>query len=256
MCYTDRNADATHARRIISNRDDAPFFIMSNKLLTVFNGATVNPLASVPWVAQWKFNNDGNDSIGSNTLTNNNSATFTTGKLGGATGATQLVAASSQYWSKAISLDVTGGVWISGWYYANSIPNNGIILGLASPAFPRVIWYQILTNSVIRMLVRNSANTSDKTFDVGSVSTSTWFWFAGGYDATAQTVWGRLNGSAVSRAAWTQGILSPSNNVYVSSSYGHLDGQVDNLTLATGAEPSTAILDALYNSGNGTETLT
>ena len=219
-------------------------------------GGAPNPLASVPWVAQWKFNNDGNDSIGSNTLTNNNSATFTTGKLGGATGATQLVAASSQYWSKAISLDVTGGVWISGWYYANSIPNNGIILGLASPAFPRVIWYQIQTNSVTRMLVRNSANTSDKTFDVGSVSTSTWFWFAGGYDATAQTVWGRLNGSAVSRAAWTQGILSPSNNVYVSSSYGLLDGQVDNLTLATGAEPSTAILDALYNSGNGTETLT
>lgn len=55
------------------------------------SGIAANVLASVPWVAQWKFNNTGNDSIGSNNLTNNNSATFTTGKLGGATGAVTLV---------------------------------------------------------------------------------------------------------------------------------------------------------------------
>ena len=85
----------------------------------------VNPLASVPWVAQWKFNNNGNDSIGANTLTNGAGATFTAGKLGGATGATQLVAANSQYWSIAdnAALSMGGGAWftICAWVYLDDI---------------------------------------------------------------------------------------------------------------------------------------
>ena len=152
-----------------------------------------NPLASVPWVLQCKFNGDGNDSIGANHLTNNSSATFTTGKLGGANGATSLNG-SSQYWSKtdtaALSLGASD-ITICLWVYFNSVSGNRAILlkgasWSASNQWEYLIYYG---GSRFNFLVSNGgANTSVTNNSFGAATTGTWYCIIAWYNGSQMNI--------------------------------------------------------------------
>ena len=240
-----------------------PFFIMSNKLLTVFNGATVNPLASVPWVAQWKFNNNGNDSIGANTLTNNNSATFTTGKLGGATGATQLVAASSQYWSitnNATIQPAASSFLIAAWVYldSNVLGDETIISkGVNSVT---VEFYLARRNDNSLYMEMSGTGTGNASL-TASFATGQWHFVIGYYNATTGKCGVALNHSAVTEGTVTGTPTARTGDLTIGLYSGgarYWNGRIDNVCYAVGSNAilTQAIHDALWNDGNGIETLT
>lgn len=238
-------------------------------LLTGAGGAVSNVLASVPWVAQWKFNNDGNDSIGANNLTNNNSATFTDGKLGGATGATQLVAASSQYWSIADNAALSTGdvdFTICAWVYLDSETTFAIISkdnGTASNDFR--CDYDAASHR-FRFFICNASSVkgivSATTF--GPPSTATWYCVIGWHNATLDTVNISINDGDVDSAATTGVPIAGESSVFVGwvgGGINYLNGRLDNVCFAKSAAGAGGVLTAaqrtaFYLGGVGTETLT
>ena len=231
---------------------------MSNKLLTVFNGATVNPLASVPWVAQWKFNNDGNDSIGSNTLTNNNSATFTDGKLGGAQGATALAAASSQSWNIASNANLqTGNVdfMVCLWVYPTAGGNMTFVSkGVNGSIFE---WYIDTSGSGTSFTI--TGYTAGASGPV--ITQNNWHLIVAWQDRTLQTVNINIDhGTTVTSNAGSNFSTAGAGNFRVSGigSSTTYTGRIDCVGFAKGAGsvPTQAVLDALWNDGAGTENFT
>ena len=222
------------------------------------SGVAANPLASVPWVAQWKFNNDGSDSIGSNHLTNNHSATFTTGKLGGATGATRLVAASVQYWSVAsnATLQMGSGVkWmISAWVnptsygVSNTLWSKGIYGGAEYGLFLSSTNIELYTNGTLRVTVGTP------------VTTAAWSLVVVWYDGTTYSI-AVNNGTAVTGSSGdtnsgSGALLIGARPDALTTPYSW-NGLVDDVCIAksTSTFVTQAVLDALWNGGNGTETL-
>lgn len=220
-------------------------------------------LASVPWVAQWKFNNDGNDSIGTNHLTNNNSATFTTGKLGGATGATQLVAASSQYWSVADNPVLsTGNVdfFVCAWVYLDTKPANAGVLSKLGGAGEREFNLIYFSSGDRFRWNWGDINFGDaNTF--GAPATATWY-LVSAYHRSSDGECGIAvnNGffDTFTAVGGTDSAVAFSiGRGVVSSNY--WDGRIDNVCIAkgTGAVANlTGVRDALYNGGAGTEAIT
>lgn len=230
--------------------------------------SAANVLATVPWVAQWKFNNNGNDSVGSNTLTNNNSATFTTGILGGATGATQLVAASGQYWSitdnAALSMGAGIDFLISLWFYLDSIGITRPLLDKSSSAFVAAnTEYTMYIYGVDQKIYFHTSNgASLKTVGPSAVVTlSTWHHVVVWFNSSAGTLNMKLDNAATVTTTSVPD-TQDSNKQFNIGMYGslqsYMDGRVDNVCIAkgTGAVPTQAVLDALWNGGAGTETLT
>ena len=230
-------------------------------------GSAVNPLAAVPWKAQWKFNNSGADAIGANTLTNNNSATFTTGKLGGATGATQLVSASTQYWSIASNSNLQAGdndFLVCGWAYADTA-HTGVIISKGTISVNGEYRVQVISSGSdvkFRFQVSDIANTFKTVTSTNAYATSAWHFFAAWHDATADKIYINVNNgttdeattAGIAVATQTQPVCVGDQNSF-SSPY---NGRLDNVAFAkgTGAVPTAAILSALYNGGAGTESFT
>lgn len=260
-------------QKSITDAQSVPTGVMTRKPRAGGSGAAASVLASVPWVAQWKFNGDGQDAIGTNHLTNNNSATFTTGLLGGASGATQLVRASNQYHSVANNAQlVTGNVdiLIAVAVYLDSKPGsaNMYIAGKASDG----------SNDEWGLLYRNFSGENRFAFVIrpqngsakfavantfGSPPLSTWCRIVAWFDSVGQTVNIKVNNGATDTVA-TAGVVPLSSStatLYLGNLTGAAsfawDGRLDNFCYAVGAGavPSAAVLTALDNGGAGTETL-
>lgn len=225
------------------------------------NATTSGVFAGVPWAAQWKFNNNGNDSIGTNNLTAVNSPTFTTGILGGATGATLLVAASSQNWSVAdnATLRPTADISILAWVYLTSKTSGTIIAkGSANE-------YELLYNSTtdrFRVSLDGAAHylTAD-TF--GAPSIGAWYCVMAWFDSATGTQYISVNnGAADSQTGLTEAPGTAAVTIgQRGSSTLYWDGRIDNVCIATSAVGGGGVLTpaqrtAFYNGGAGTEAIT
>lgn len=241
------------------------------KVPVLFSTASVNPLASVPWIAQWKFNNNGNDSIGANHLTNNNSATFTTGKLGGATGATQLVVASSQYWTVSDNANLSLGdvdFSIAAWVYIDSTSTFRMIASKSGAGNAGdVEFYLCYRGGVDRFRFLISSGVATTTVDAnnfGSPSVATWYCVIAWHDATANIINISVNDSTETATSWSNGshdTASPFSVGALGEGFGAFDGRIDNVCFAKSAAGGGGVLSAaqrtaFYNAGVGTETLT
>lgn len=240
--------------------------------IAVNRGLVGDSLTTVPWVAQWKFNGDGLDSIGANHLTNNNSATFAQGKLGGATGATQLVAASSQYWSIADNaalstgdIDFTVLAWI---YFDTKSANRAFVQKSGNGVTAEYLLQYFIDTDRLRFIVYNS-NASLSTVvsadALGSPSLATWYCVAAWHNTTDDTINIQVNDGAVNSAARTVTISDTASlfAIGVESYAGFVNywnGRIDNVCIAKSAAGGGGVLSAaqrtaFYNAGVGTEVL-
>lgn len=238
-----------------------------NKQGTLSAAPAVNLLASVPWVAQWKFNNDGQDSIGANNLTANNSPTFTTGKLGGATGATQLVAASSQYWSIADNAALGTGdldYTICAWAYAESFGGYRLIISKQNSGVPDAEYF--LGYHVVQDRLAFISRNTDLALanDVGTPALATWYCLIAWYDSVLATVNLQINNGSVNTVARTVLGAHFSSAVRIgainSDPGSFWNGRIDNVCIAKSAAGGGGVLSAaarsaFYAAGVGTENL-
>lgn len=139
-------------------------------------------------VAAWKLS-DLTDATGrGNTLTNNNSATFNTGKIGNALYTT---AASSQYLSIASNSDVqTGDVdfTIAFWFYQTAVPVDTTIISKDDTGSNREYLFEIASNSIKFTVWRGGVAKTAEDSPSGGLTAGTWHSCIGYHDATADTV--------------------------------------------------------------------
>ena len=237
-------------------------FSRARRAAILAGGGAPNPLAAVPWKAQWKFNNSGADAIGANTLTNNNSATFTNGKLGGSTGATQLVSASTQFWSVASNSNLQAGandILLTGWFYPDT-SHLGIIIAKGANGVAGGEYRVYINGTTLRFDVSNASATLK--FVTATASVGAWHWFAAWRSTATDKIYLNVDGGTTQETdlaglivhAGTEPLYIGDQNAFSSP----FNGKIDNVAFAkgTGAVPTAAILSALYNGGAGTESFT
>jgi len=134
-------------------------------------------------VSYWKLDeSSGNaaDSVGSNTLTNNNSTAYVSGKINNGA---DLESTSSNYFSKATSVDLPSGNGarsISAWVKVESYPDHLTVLSYGTRNNYQNFEFIILSSGVMTVGIynENSANSST------AISTGTWHHIAYTYDGT------------------------------------------------------------------------
>lgn len=163
-------------------------------------------------VSYWKLDEtSGNaaDSVGSNTLTNNNTATYSTGKINNGV---SLVAASTQFLSNASGLTITGDISISMWVKFTDFPSGFAVYGFAGQADAGETkgWECFYdnysgSNRRIRFSYQDTAGNQSSmwTTDNPFASTGTWYHFVITAAVATQTIIAYVDGSSVS-AAGTQ----------------------------------------------------
>lgn len=187
-----------------------------------------------------------NDSVGSNHLTDNNTVSSTTGKIGTAA---LFVAANSEYLSLTDNATVSVGgavdFTLSAWVYLNSTGNQIIVYKASEYGI-------FFTGGAFVFDVIVGGSTKRATWG-SSASTATWYHVVGWFDSTAQTVNISVdNGAGVSTAS--AGNPTDGTNPFIVGSFGgaslFADARIDSVTLwkkvLTGTERSN-----LYNSGSG-----
>lgn len=207
-------------------------------------------------VASWKLDNL-NDSVGGNTLTNNNTATFSTGKVGNAV---YLVEASSQSLSIADNADLSTGdidftiafwVWLdtktaTRWFVGKS--NN-----FGADDVEYASWYN---NSIDRFRFTVNNYVVQVTADnFGSPPTSQWICVIVWHDAAANTINIQVNDGTVNSASHSGGTSDTGQAFRIGADNEPAlfhDGRVDNMNFAkrvwTAGERT-----YFYNSGTGRE---
>jgi hypothetical protein len=233
-----------------------------------------NPLASVPWVAQWKFNNNALDSIGANNLSPSaSSPTFTAGKLGGATGATHTTEALGQYWdigdNPALSAGINVDISVAAWVYLDSKPAH--IMGIASKGNNTTSAgreYSLHWNNTFDRFAFDACDgaTTKQTFanSFGAPALATWYLVIGWYEKAAGTVNICVNNGAVDSVggAGLQDTLTSFEIGWLLRSVNRFwDGRIDNVCIAKSAGGAGGVLTAaqrtaFWNGGAGTEVLT
>lgn len=225
------------------------------------NGVAANPLASAPQVAHWKFNNDANDSVGSNHLTAVNSPTFATGKL---SEAAAYAAASNQYHSVADNATLSTGdvdFYVCAWVKLNSRTAYRPLVSKGDAGYGAEFYLAIhpYTYHAMWSVFKQSPRTQTVAYGTtfGALSTGTWYFLEGYHDSTNNLIGVAVNGGAFNTAAHSVGVNDSTFAFEVGriSGVGYMDGYIDSLRFFKG---SGAILTSdqrayLYNSGSGTE---
>ena len=209
-------------------------------------------------LVSWYNLEDVNDEFSTNTLTNNGSATFTTGKINNAV---NLVRASSQYLSDG-TLSYGGSAYsISGWFNPSSQPTSGQLYTMAAVSdstSDTILWIGYYNNAGTYQIF--GARTKFGVADEGpainqTLTTGTWYHIAITYDGSNVRTY--LNGSLLGGPTASSG--SGSNGANSRSEIGTgaadsltnlTDGKIDLVGFWGKALSSTEITD-LYNSGNG-----
>lgn len=242
------------------------------KMTVVLGGS--NPLASIRQnlISYWKLEEASGsraDSFGSNTLTDNNTVTQATGKLGNAG---QFTAANSEYLSRTGTTFSNGvsALSVSCWFYLDSLPTAGGSMCLCSKwANPEDNQFTFQVNEFggnVRLQTYIAITTGDggTDSDRGStnLTTGTWYHAVLVYDGSQATATDRvkqyLNGV---QETDTHGggdfvtSLSASTGVLCLGSLGAafaylMDGRIDSVGLWTRVLTQVEIT-ALYNNGNG-----
>lgn len=224
--------------------------------MKLFNTALLGASSAAPsplltdLVAYWKLADVSDSHTNGLTLTNNNSLTFGTGKVGNC--ANNFAAASSRYFSRASSADlVLGNIdWtIACWFNSSTFAaSQGLVSKHNATACEYTL--QINTSGNVVMQFGSTSATS------GAVSSANWHLAVGWHDAAGDTINVQVDGGTPVSAA-TSGAAPPTNTVefrigsiaYVGVPF-YMNGSIDEAAIwrrvLTAGERT-----QLYNGGSG-----
>lgn len=203
-------------------------------------------------VAYWSLS-DLTDSHGSNTLTNNNTATFTTGKVGNAA---NFARASSQYLSIADNAALSMGdidFTIACWVQIGVSQTNSAIAGKWGTVGEYLLLY---VSNRFYFSVRNLANSATANAaanTLGAPSTSTWYYIVAQHDSVNNLVKIKVNNGAWDSVAHSGGVRDGIESFAIGAYHtpsGFWDGLVDELAIWKRCLSDAEITD-LYNGGSG-----
>ena len=235
----------TEAEQVVSSSETSPF--------------TSSLLSSL--VSFWKLDNV-NDSVGSNTLTNNSSVTFEAGKVGNAARFTRS-GTTSNFLSHADNADLSTGdidftlcAWVKlatkpgAGYAPYFFSKNDGTAGNAEYSLAYVVSsdnFQFYTGDGVSQTGVSS---------VAGVSTGTWYFLVAGHDSVNNRIYISVNGGTAVTMPFTGTIPSTTTAFGIGGrgdvGYDGLDGWMDAVgfwkRLLTAEE-----ISELYNAGNGIE---
>jgi Concanavalin A-like lectin/glucanases superfamily len=203
-------------------------------------------------VSFWKLA-DLTDSIGSNALTNNNSATFVAGKIGNCG---NFVRASSQYFSVASNASLQVGSTdfsVSAWFNAADFTSNQEIINRLDATLNGDYDLYIDSSGILHWRVWLSTG-AQFTISTAALSTATWYHAVATYTRATKTGALYLSNAAPLTAS------APSNpaNTAIELDIGrygggtYFNGKIDAVGFWSRALQA-ADVSLLYNSGNGIE---
>ncbi|NOT05220.1 MAG: DUF11 domain-containing protein [Anaerolineales bacterium] len=224
------------------------------------NSALPNP-GTTGLVAWWSLNETSgtrNDSFGSNTLTDNNTVTSTTGKKGNAA---QFTWTNSEWLSKADNADLSTGdidFTVCGWMNINTKTTYRGLLSKWEHSTNNKEYYIGYASDLGRFtfVVSNNGTATGgiAANSFGAPTTGTWNYVCAWHDATANTLNIQVNNGTVDSAAWSAGVYNGTAPFNIGRIGGgttsYHDGLSDEIVfykrILTAGERSW-----LYNAGNG-----
>jgi hypothetical protein len=203
-------------------------------------------------VAYWKLEDVNDSHTNGLTLTNNNSVTFTSGKVNNAA---TVVAASSQYLSLADTALLRPGNFDYTWACWFKLTTTAGTQTIISKDFDTTRGWQ-LVNGAGTLTWNNYRNNATGIDITDSVSAGTWYLFIGWHDAAGDTINMKLNNGTTTSIAtsgnFPQASTAPfaiGRNSYPGFSQ-YMGGQVDEVAYWTRVLTA-GEMTRLYNSGNG-----
>jgi hypothetical protein len=214
-------------------------------------------------VSYWKLDeSSGNasDSVGSNTLTNNNTVTYSSGKINNGaiiTGSTQSLSISD---ASQTGLDITGNFSISLWWKTPSTIASATFIDKYNPGGGNNqrayrLYYDLGTAKF--WFDVSSDGTSGDSYDFSySPSTSTWYHLVITWTASTKKGNWYVNGSALTEKTGTSvtSLFNSNATFIIGNGYGNNSpvNTIDEVGVWSRALSSTEVT-ALYNSGNGNQ---
>lgn len=213
-------------------------------------------------VSYWKLDeSSGNaaDSVGSNTLTNTNSATFATGKINNGA---DLERDSTQYFAGGDALDMNGNFSISCWIKVESFSgtSRNVTLGKWNDTSnQRSYFLSIAANNLSLFLSPDGAlGLGGGQSDATTINTGAWYHVVVVFNYAAHTCIYYLNGSKVGNTKThdATSIYNSTAPVRIGARFDSggatdlFDGVIDEVGIWT-RELSSTEVTSLYNSGNG-----
>jgi len=190
------------------------------------------------------------DSVGSNTLTNNNSVTYSTGKINNGA---NFVRASSQYLSKVddTSLDLSANMSVSFWLNLSSLPGTNETQGLVTKDNTYGIYYQDSAGTKrFGMFSVLSSSYTFHTFNT-TLSTSTFYHVTWTKSGTTSSLY--INGILVSSGSATATMDNTTGSFFLGLGDGageYLNGQLDEVAIWSRALSADEV-SQIFNSGRG-----
>ncbi len=192
------------------------------------------------------------DSIGGNTLTDNNTVLSATGKVGTAADFESSTSESlSHIDNTSLStgdIDFTWAAWIK----PESVGSNMAIISKDNGSVYEYEMY-VDTSSLLHFYVENGGSSSNVTANTfGPISAGSWYYVVGWHDSVTNTNNIQVNDSFVKSTAYTGGVLDNAHTFRLGSTNSSLyfDGLIDQVgfwkRVLTPSERT-----ALYNSGSG-----
>lgn len=200
---------------------------------------------------------DATDSTGNTTLTNNNSVTFTAGKVGNAI---TCASASSQSLSAADNASLSMGdidFTVACWALLNTsaATTQGLVSKWNDPASDRE-WFLGAFSSRFQFGVSNNGTAEQfiPANNLGAPSTGTWYFVVAWHDSVANTINICVNDGTVNSAAYSvggrDGTATFRIGAYRNTAFGFLNGQVDEAMVWKRVITAAEITE-LYNAGAG-----
>lgn len=214
-------------------------------------------------VAGWTLNEAGGnraDSVGSNTLTDNNTVTQATGKIGNAA---QFTSANNESLSIADNAALSMGdvdFALACWVYFDSTGNRGLMGKYNYSANQREYVIVTETSGTLRFRFAVSANgTSNTTVNstAGVPTTSTWYFVMAWHDSVADKIFISVNDQATpDELAHSGGVFNGTSDfrmgALLATADGYaMNGRIDESPVWKNYIPSATERTWLYNSGNG-----
>ena len=218
-------------------------------------------------VSYWKFNEtsgDAADSHGANTLTNTNTATYSTGHINNAC---YLAEASNQYFAvgDTASLDITGDISMSCWVYLANITEQMLFMNKSNWDGGSNIAYVFYIDGASKLTVDLSSDGSQavgsyhrETQSTASVSATTWTMVTATFDVDTNNVDLYVNGSVVTSTqtygTGVSGIHNSNQDLSIggaaTAANDKLDGRMDECGIWSRTLTSGEVSE-LYNAGSG-----
>ena len=211
-------------------------------------------------ISYWKLDETSGtrvDSFGTNDLTDNNTVTSGTGKVGNAG---QFTLSNSEYLSHADNASLSTGdidFTIACWFNPDSIAVNSCLMakGVASVSFGDEYDLRLLSASSVRLTVNDGVSVSNTVEGGGPFSTGAWYFIVAWHDSVANTINIQVNNGGILSGAHSAGSYNSTGQFLIGavpttipSSF--WDGRIDEVGFWKKVLTSQERTD-LYNNGNG-----